>query len=115
MKKVFSILIAFALIIVLTVPAQAAGQGGEMLKGSGEKLKRGALNIVDAVCEIPATMVRNGKEEGVLSGLTKGTLLGVIYAAGRAVVGAFEIGTFFLPIPKDYAPILDEPQFMKTK
>jgi len=79
------------------------------------KLGRGLLNILDAIVEIPGTMMRETEAEGVATGVTKGTVNGVVNTVVRALVGIFEVGTFLLPIPENYAPILDDPKFLTTQ
>jgi len=107
MKKVF------ALIIVVSMVCSASALAADDANNAMTKLGRGLLNIVDAVTEIPGTIVRESNAEGAAVGLTKGTIVGVVNTVVRAVVGVYEVATFPLPIPADYEPILDDPKFLQ--
>ena len=79
-----------------------------------QKLSRGVLNIFDSVVEIPGTMMRMSEEKGAATGMFEGFFIGAVNTVIRAVVGVYEVGTFPFPIPAEYKPILDDPQFMST-
>lgn len=123
MKKIFTVLMVIGLVLALTVPAQAQAAAApakaatcapcdDPMKGPMEKLGRGFMNILDALCEIPGTMMRETKASDLGTGLTKGLALGVVNTGVRAVVGAFEVATFPFPIPEGYGQVLDEPKFL---
>ena len=68
----------------------------------------------DRVVEIPGTMMRMSEEKGAATGMFEGFFIGAVNTVIRAVVGVYEVGTFPFPIPAEYKPILDDPQFMST-
>ena len=71
-----------------------------------EKLGRGLSNIVGGWMEIPAGMERRYTAHDTAGSLLTGVLYGVFNSVARTSVGAYEALTFFLPVPKDFAPIL---------
>ncbi len=103
MKKVFVIISAFAFILTLTSPAYC----DTALK----KLGRGLCNIVTAPVEITHQISKVSNTDGPMAGLSYGTLKGVLMTGVRAVVGAYEVVTFPIPMPRHYKPILTEPEF----
>lgn len=111
MKKVTAIMLIFVLMFAATSFAQdTTGENTAMTK-----LGRGFLNILDAVTEIPGTMMRKSSTDGVGTGLTVGLLEGVVNTVKRAVVGVYEVASFPIPVPADYEPILDDPQFLTVE
>ena len=77
----------------------------------GHKLGRGLLNVATGWVEIPKG-IRDGSQQenpvlGVTTGIFKGLGLGVL----RTGVGAFDVVTFPIPWPKDYAPVY-EPEYV---
>ena len=109
MKKMIALLIAVCMAACVAGPVFAQDNSAMT------KLGRGVLNVVDAVTEIPGTIMRESNANGIGSGLTKGTFTGVINTVVRGVVGVYEVVTFPIPVPQGYEPILDEPQFLKTE
>ena len=76
------------------------------------KLGRGLANLIGGPLELPLTIREVGLEKGPIAGVTLGTLLGVGAAMTRSLVGAVEVVTFLLPLPKcGYEPIL-QPEFI---
>lgn len=69
------------------------------------KLGRGILNATTGWLEIPKQTVAGAREAGV-PGLLDGLVLGVAEGAARTLVRGFEVGTFWAPIPKGYAPVM---------
>jgi len=108
MKKVIAILVVFGLMFSMAVTSEAQDNGPM------PKLGRGLMNILDAVVEIPGTMLRTGEEKGAGAAFTEGLFMGVVNTVKRVVVGAYETVSFPIPVPADYEPILDEPQFLST-
>ena len=80
------------------------------------KLGSGFMNILDAPFEIPGTMLRTGKLEGVPNALTKGVLMGALNTCVRLLAGVYEVATFPLPFPDGYGPVMkDSPQFLSME
>jgi len=112
MRRMFFIVVVIGMVISMAMTGEAADTASDKAM---QKLGRGFLNIFDAATEIPGTMMRSTAEDGVASGMTVGTVNGVVNTVLRAVVGVYEVVTFAIPIPADYEPILDDPKFLKNK
>lgn len=76
-----------------------------------KKLGRGLANIITSPFEIWEQMKKVNNSEGAIAGCTYGLLKGVAMTGVRAVVGVYETATFPIPFPKDYKPILTDPEF----
>ncbi|MFH1798763.1 MAG: exosortase system-associated protein, TIGR04073 family [Candidatus Omnitrophota bacterium] len=75
------------------------------------KLGRGISNVVTSVLEVPKGVQDSFDENGMAAAMTCGPLQGVYKGVKRALVGFFEIMTFPLPVPENYAPIIDDPEY----
>jgi len=76
------------------------------------KLGRGLANIFGGWAEIPKEFYARSKDSETLGAIIfTAPVVGIAKAAGRTTVGFFETLTFFLPIPKDYGPII-EPEYV---
>ncbi|MDD5439420.1 MAG: exosortase system-associated protein, TIGR04073 family [Candidatus Omnitrophica bacterium] len=76
-----------------------------------KKLSRGACNIITCPLEIGKAIGDVNNDNGFIAALSYGLLSGIWKTAVRGVVGIYEFVTFPLPFPKDYAPILTDPEF----
>ncbi|MBF0494441.1 MAG: exosortase system-associated protein, TIGR04073 family [Candidatus Omnitrophica bacterium] len=93
--------------------ASSAQQGTDVSSnGPMNKVKNGLMNLLDAPCELPGTIMRTSKEKGIFPGLTEGVFDGVLNTWVRAIVGVFEIGTCPAPYPGNYDPVLEKPKFL---
>ena len=99
--------IALILIAVMVVISGVPAYAGDAV----QKLGRGTANIATCSLELPQTMGQTAEEKGPLAGFTWGVFHGVFNVVKRAAVGVYEVATFPLPLPKDYAPILKDPEF----
>lgn len=100
--------LAFLVIILVIVAGLAAPA---YCDGPVKKLGRGICNVLTCPFEIFEQMSRVHKESGPMAGVTYGLLKGVGMTGVRAVVGAYEVATFPVPVPGDYEPILRDPEF----
>ncbi len=107
MKKIFVMMVVCTLMFSGVAIAQDAEDNSPITK-----LGRGVVNILDALVEIPGTMMRESEAEGVATGLTKGTVMGIVNTVVRALAGAYEVATFPVPVPQGYEPIMDDPKFL---
>lgn len=98
-------IISFALFMVLVFSAAAFADNAL------DKLGRGTANVVTSPFELPQSMGEATDEKGPFAGFTTGTFKGTFNFVKRAVVGVYEMATFPLPIPKNYEPVLKEPEF----
>lgn len=83
--------------------------------GPVKKLGRGIANVVTSPFEIPMDMGETKDESGIFAAFTWGLLKGTVDMVKRAVVGVYEIVTFPVPLPADYKPIIDDPEFILEK
>lgn len=80
--------------------AETQGQTGmEYLGRSASKFGGGVLDIATSWLEIPKTIAKVTREEGVASGLTIGVAKGIANTAEQAVSGAVNVATF--PVPQN--------------
>lgn len=119
MRRLIMLLVISGLLVSLSTAGFAADDDGPF-----RKLGRGIANVVTSPYEIIKGISSVNEEiantvegpnqratAGFFAGFTYGIIKGVINCAGRAVVGVYEVGTFLIPIPSGYKPILDEPEF----
>ena len=65
--------------------------------------------------EITKGLETGTKEDGIVGGLTWGIGQGVVDFVKRIAVGAYEVVTFPIPLPKHYSPILTDPEYFFDK
>ena len=103
MKKLFFAAVVLSLIVSSATPA--------FCNGPVTKLGRGLCNMVTFPLEVPEQISRMNNSDGPFAACTVGVLKGLGWAVGRACVGVFEAATFMLPGSKDFAPILNDPEY----
>lgn len=80
--------------------------------GPMRKLQRGFVNVALSPMEISNEMAEEKSENfgtfwpSWIPGLARGS----VFTVGRALAGVYDIVTFPLPLPKDYAPLI-QPEF----
>ena len=79
--------------------------------GPIKKLGRGLANIVTCPLEVIKGISDANTENGPIAAVTFGLLKGIFNTGVRVAVGAYEVVTFPIPIPRDYSPILTDPEF----
>ena len=80
-----------------------------------EKLGRGASNALGGWLEIPFNIQTRYSQSDTGGSLLTGVAHGLLKAVVRTGVGVYEVATFFLPYPENYAPILPTlPYYKKT-
>jgi putative exosortase-associated protein (TIGR04073 family) len=78
-----------------------------------QKLGRGLANVGGAPYELYLQPCRTNASNGLVSAVIVGIPKGVFMTALRMGVGVYEVGTFLIPIPRCYGPVLkDEPQIL---
>ena len=75
------------------------------------KLGRGIANIATGWAEIPAEIFRESGNEGDAAAMFAAPFKGLAKAIGRTAVGAYEVVTFIIPLPRFYNPVI-EPEFI---
>ena len=84
-------------------PRSAAA--ADLLAGMGTKLMRGVVNVATGWIELPKTVHDKSVEKDPLTGVVLGTLEGSAKTIWRTGAGAYEAGTFFIPLPGNYEPV----------
>jgi putative exosortase-associated protein (TIGR04073 family) len=90
-------------------PARIKSEGTPL-----RKLQRGFLNIALAPLDITAELNKEQHRDTVPPSWVLALGRGGTYAVGRALVGVYEMLTFFIPAPGHYEPIL-YPEFTWEK
>lgn len=107
MKKAVSLVIVTVLLVSFSSVSYA--------QNPPVKLGRGILNVLTGFWEVPLNMIRICKSDGMPKGLTIGLAKGVGMSLYRTVVGVYEILSFAIPAPADYAAITDPPTLMTSE
>ena len=89
-----------------TVPASAESMDAGK---AFTKLTGGAVNIFTGWVEIPKRIQETSEVQGAASGWTWGLLRGLGYGFVRTAAGFYELLTFPVPAPADYAPVMEPP------
>jgi len=84
----------FVLVFIVAAPVSFAAN---YFTQSGGKLSRGASNIVASIGEIPKTMERHIERGKLFSVIFVGPAEGIFQMGRRAIVGSYEVGTFWIP------------------
>lgn len=103
MRKLFVIAVVLSLIVSSASPA--------FCDGPTTKLGRGICNMVTFPLEIPEQISRVNNSDGPFAAGTVGVIKGLGWAVGRACVGVYEVITFMFPMPKNYKPLMDDPEY----
>ncbi len=101
-------IVASLIVVLATMTAAApafAMDPGQYASGAGAKLGRGVLNTATGWGEIPKQTFIGSKEEGVLGGV-EGFFKGIGLGVARTLSGAFEIATFWVPVPGQFEPVM---------
>ena len=104
MKRAVALLLITAFLTAFAAPA--------FCDTAVKKLGRGVCNMVTFPWEIVEQVKRTNVSDGPFAAYTYGILKGVLMSCARGLVGVYETGTFFLPLPEDYKPILTDPEFV---
>jgi len=76
-----------------------------------KKLGRGICNIGTCPLEVFEQIKRVSNDEGPMAGCSYGVVKGVSMMVVRGCAGVYEFVTFPFPVPKDYRPLLTDPEF----
>lgn len=97
----------FFLGIVLVTGFTAVGFASETREDAFTKFGRGFSNILTSPFELYIQPMLMGKDHEAVQSIGGGLAKGFAMMFVRIAGGVYEIVTFPIPIPKDYAPILD--------
>jgi len=70
------------------------------IDATAAKFGRGFANATTGWLELPKVVLHESRRRSWLYGCSLGLLKGVAQSVGRTVVGAVELGTFFVPTPE---------------
>ena len=99
--------VLIGLIILFVLSLAAPAYCDDPLK----KLGRGVANVLTCPYELVYQVMKSNNSDGVFAGATVGVIKGVGMIVARGMVGVYEIASFPIPVPKDYQPILKDPEF----
>lgn len=103
MKSFLATLSVLAL-FAAAAPARAEDSAGVRM---AQKALRGFENVtLGFVTELPKTVYYDSVDHGIPYGVTVGALRGVGVGVLRTGIGAYEVATFPIPVPKNYQPML---------
>jgi putative exosortase-associated protein (TIGR04073 family) len=71
------------------------------------KLSRGIVNVLTSPLEYIGQTAIVGENNNGMVAFFGGFIRGTFFTVVRAVGGVYEIATFPIPIPRDYAPVFD--------
>jgi len=100
MRRTLAVLLA----IPLCAPAVWAATSSDDY-GPTDKLSRGIANMTTGVLEVPGTIVDKTHDDGAV-GVPIGFGVGLARTVARELVGVYDLVTFPLPQPNDYAPVM---------
>lgn len=80
-------------------------------EGATKKLGRGLANVITAPLELLREPYLLSQLEGGVAAVTVGLMRGIASAIIREAAGVFEVATFFLPIPKNFQPLV-KPEYI---
>lgn len=100
-------LVLAGLIFMLTISIVNTAYCDDALR----KLGRGVCNVVTSPYEIVYQTSQVNNSDGAFAAFTVGILKGFSMILVRAAVGVYEVVTFPFPVPKEYKPILKDPEF----
>ena len=103
MRKIFTAIIMFTFLVSAAHPAYC---GTPM-----RKLERGLCNVLTFYLEIYNQMQETANSSTIGKAATYGLAKGIYMSAYRAGAGIYEVFSFPFPCPRDYEPILKDPEF----
>jgi putative exosortase-associated protein (TIGR04073 family) len=90
--------------VVLSLGLATAAPAQEMT--ATRKCGRGLAGLTLGILELPGNMAQEWRNDGPLSGLTVGFVMGIVKVPARTLVGAYEILSCPFPLPAGYEPML---------
>ncbi len=94
--------------VVLLLGLATAAPAQEMT--ATRKLGRGLAGLTLGILELPGNVTQDWRNDGPLSGLTVGLIMGIVKVPARTLVGTYEVLTSPFPLPAGYEPLLT-PEF----
>ena len=91
--------------------AEETGRYGTTFGRGLHKLGRGVLNFFTGPLEIPKRMAMVWRDTDPVTGIVVGGIEGFGWFIARSMTGAYDVLTFPIPVPANYAPLMD-PEFV---
>jgi putative exosortase-associated protein (TIGR04073 family) len=105
----FKRILSIALVLLLAASIVTPGYCDTAI----QKLGRGMSNVLGAPYELFLQPSSVNKDCGMTRAIVVGVPKGVVMTLVRELAGLYEVGTFLIPIPRYYKPIMnDEPLFL---
>jgi putative exosortase-associated protein (TIGR04073 family) len=92
------------LAVVLALGVVTAAPAQEMT--ATRKTGRGLAGLTLGILDLPGSVAQEWRNDGPLSGLTVGLLMGIVKVPARTLVGAYELVTAPFPVPAGYESLL---------
>ncbi len=92
-------------------PVRQEAEAPSLVHQIGMKLGRGIANFTTGWAEIPKQIYTVSKNEGWVTGATRGAVDGLGMFVARTIAGGYEMLSFPFPIPPHYQPLL-QPDFV---
>ena len=110
--------VLFVVLIVIGAMPLASVWGTESSTSTPDaviqKLGRGMSNALTGIFELPYNIEAGYRKDNPVGSVCVGLLKGTCLAVARTAVGIIEVGTFWLPVPANYGPIMYDPLYFKS-
>ncbi|MEW5759071.1 MAG: exosortase system-associated protein, TIGR04073 family [Candidatus Omnitrophota bacterium] len=111
-KKIFILGCLFCLLTITILFAEEVLPPSQPVYGPLRKLGRGLQNItIGFPFQLFKDVEDTYKQDGVVAAGTAGAIKGLAKGTIRLFTGLYETLTFIFPIPEDYKPIMNDPEF----
>ena len=111
MRKTAALLLAILFVLLAPAPSARCAAEIEPAGSPYRKIQRGFLNIALSPFEMSHHLAEMKKyDETALPSWTLGIVNGWVGMINRILVGSYEIVTAPIPLPRDYAPVM-QPEF----
>ena len=107
MKRSIALLLALLVALVAVMPAHC--------QDPVSKLKRGTANALSSFYEIPYRVTHAKETEGYTNTTAYAVIEGACNTLTQMAAGVCEVGTFLIPIPADYKPMIKDPEYFAPK
>ena len=91
------------LLAIMTIGVMSVFSPQALAQDPIHKMGRGIVNVLTGWIELPKQVHEGGQEDNPVIGLGRGFLKGAGLAVLRSGIGVYEVVTFPLPYPKDFA------------
>ncbi|MBF0253759.1 MAG: exosortase system-associated protein, TIGR04073 family [Candidatus Omnitrophica bacterium] len=96
-----------ALILSVSMVAEASDAKSDWPPAQSKKFNRGVTNALSGLREIPNTTNQMAEERSGFEALTTGLPRGIGRAIARTGAGIYEAATFLIPAPEDFEPVME--------